>query len=812
MPSERNDIFDASKPTFGKPVISNPTPVLDDITVLIDITVDVDSFTTPPPLTPKEDNDVTGLGLFMVWQSPMMSDATHSWVRRMYSNNRVNQDLYNYTLTFALEAIDCPIFVRRYMVRRDQSPPYVDPTPRRSTLTTVCNMVLLTGGHGYTSAPTVTINGTGTGATAYAMIFNGAVCGIFLSAAGTGYTETPTVTLHGGGGTGASATAYVQPQNAILVSEEVQPVDDAQLSNAFVYVIQVYETIPGPPITSVTKGNAQLIPQEFLGKGMKTTTVTQTVDSTTQPDVPSGDLLQSTVEQQTVVKAIKKNFFLAIAQLQILIGAKTVTLNGGGKARIERSIVDEGTPVDDNLLMIESTVNPIGGGTGKAIKTNIILDAQAWPILTTVTKGNENLIPAEFRTLGFGSTETEQMVDPTTVPDTPSGDLLKSEVQQVNPFKAMKRNFSLDISHLSILAGKKLTTEFGGGISDVTKQIVADGTAISDANFLTLSEEVQPIGGGTAKSVKTKEQLSGTQFPTLLGLEYEEQFNILIPTAQQIIPANTQLDSTDAEIIPRDFLRSLKRSVPNPAALEAIDIRFPKPADVDLPDTLLSAAVIWSTQSGDGNSTSIGQDLSASAHCSAQVDGDITWELEHGFRGMIMGEARLFFLKIANATPEAILAKVGATSYWPVFRERTMTLILTGQSRAARIAYGYSSGSVSNSHDRDGGVRVKQIVIPRSLHKNIPITTPFIDGLASSTALVTTSLVGTPDVLYTALNETITVTPHGEVSPDHIKATAPTSFPTGTYIFKLDVSLFKWGFVQVQALTVQITSEHVPLP
>jgi hypothetical protein len=69
---------------------------------------------------------------------------------------------------------------------------------------------LTAGGSGYTSAPTVTISGGGgSGATAIAYINNGAVMGFRMTALGSGYTSTPTVTLSGGGGSGATATAFV---------------------------------------------------------------------------------------------------------------------------------------------------------------------------------------------------------------------------------------------------------------------------------------------------------------------------------------------------------------------------------------------------------------------------------------------------------------------------------------------------------------------------------------------------------------------------------------------------------------------------
>ena len=77
--------------------------------------------------------------------------------------------------------------------------------------TGVTGLAVVSGGSGYTDAPTVTISGGGgTGATGYALInSNGQVTWINVVSPGSGYTSAPTVTLSGGGGTGATATATI---------------------------------------------------------------------------------------------------------------------------------------------------------------------------------------------------------------------------------------------------------------------------------------------------------------------------------------------------------------------------------------------------------------------------------------------------------------------------------------------------------------------------------------------------------------------------------------------------------------------------
>ena len=72
-------------------------------------------------------------------------------------------------------------------------------------------------GFGYTEAPTVTITGDGTGATATAKIKSGEITEITLTNRGTDYT-TATVTISGGNGQAAEAEAVVDSRNGTIRS------------------------------------------------------------------------------------------------------------------------------------------------------------------------------------------------------------------------------------------------------------------------------------------------------------------------------------------------------------------------------------------------------------------------------------------------------------------------------------------------------------------------------------------------------------------------------------------------------------------
>jgi hypothetical protein len=68
----------------------------------------------------------------------------------------------------------------------------------------VSSITLTDGGSGYTSPPSVVIDGN---ATAVAYLFKGSVYAVYMISGGSGYSTVPQVQFQGGGGTGAKATA-----------------------------------------------------------------------------------------------------------------------------------------------------------------------------------------------------------------------------------------------------------------------------------------------------------------------------------------------------------------------------------------------------------------------------------------------------------------------------------------------------------------------------------------------------------------------------------------------------------------------------
>jgi len=81
-------------------------------------------------------------------------------------------------------------------------------TPQAYSTKTISKAIIISGGSGYTSTPTVTITGDGSGAVGYAILNAGEVSEIRISQSGQNYTNA-LITISGGGGVGATATPYI---------------------------------------------------------------------------------------------------------------------------------------------------------------------------------------------------------------------------------------------------------------------------------------------------------------------------------------------------------------------------------------------------------------------------------------------------------------------------------------------------------------------------------------------------------------------------------------------------------------------------
>lgn len=245
---------DSPKEKPGNSKLSYPVPNPEDLVVVEFVEQKPDHYKPLDLDTPHDENARLGLELKLVWQGPTSADPNR--VARVYCGPRTSEDLYNYAIKYSGDSNAAPIFIRSYLERRDAYQARVKGLPLKG----VVSIKLTNEGEGYDNRATAEISGGGgSGATVKIVnIVGGKIKSLRIVLEGDNFVENPTVTINGNGaGSGATAVAFIQPVNAVLVKEEVEKITDeipemyngwteAMLGGLYFRVIRTYETLPGP--------------------------------------------------------------------------------------------------------------------------------------------------------------------------------------------------------------------------------------------------------------------------------------------------------------------------------------------------------------------------------------------------------------------------------------------------------------------------------------------------------------------------------------------------------------------------------------
>jgi len=99
------------------PVISYPTPNVQDLMVVQDVDTRVPGYVTLSygDLHPDQ---ISFPGLKLVYQTPLDQEQNFMWIRRVYATDRDNQDSYNYAIKYAGSDPNFPSYIRTYTIPR----------------------------------------------------------------------------------------------------------------------------------------------------------------------------------------------------------------------------------------------------------------------------------------------------------------------------------------------------------------------------------------------------------------------------------------------------------------------------------------------------------------------------------------------------------------------------------------------------------------------------------------------------------------------------------------------------------------------
>ena len=561
----------AMNPAPAKGIESFPTPVIDDV-VISEV---VNSWKGDyQPLEYgvlwKDVSHAPNQGSFpehkLVYQQPTSEDG--QWVKRIWVNDRVNQDSYNYAIKYSAGSQEHPIYIRTYIVPRETYAPLLDGTPDPlfpgallvdeeavrnegeldSKYITVTRVYETLPGP---AVPTRRYNERGdletvivqtvppnTPPTADGLLVTQSQ--VEQVETGKGVKTTATVTDH--------ALLQIKEKKEGLLGETITTDDivdpstnpDALSQTVVASTVEQYTATKARKRTTTASGPTSLAQKSKDGKLLGDVTSTESVVApNTNPDSVSSTILSSEVRQVDSGKAILRNVVLN----------STPTLSGnqseqgllGVKSTVE-SIVPAGTPEDPlSLSVISSAVEPIDSVRSRKV--------------TVTSSGPSSLSGGQKKEGLLGETSvSESIVTAGASPDSLSQTVVSSVVEPIDSAKS--RKVTITATGPTSLSQKSKDGKLLGDITS-TESVVAP-TANPDAVSSTvLSSEVKQVDSG--KAIKRNVVLNST--PTLSGNQNEQGLLGNKTTEERIVPAGTAADALSISVIssvvePIDSVRS----------------------------------------------------------------------------------------------------------------------------------------------------------------------------------------------------------------------------------------------------------------
>lgn len=422
---------------------------------------------------------------FLVEKKFQLDDQKVLWY---WATDENAHDTYNSTVTYVQNAINYPSFTRTYTVRRELYE--ADPTvPIGSPLPGIIAVEITSPGKNHTEARGV-IDGTSVDIT-FTVSPTGELLNGIITNTGEELIQDGTPITIIGDGQDSSAIARAQPVGCVLTSQTKKEQDDSDpLQHELVEVIRVYETLPGPWITTtemdkdgmiVTSKTRrqikdfitdkdQILNGEWIQTFHKDTDDFVAEETVSSRPVPGNPIVNTKVEEDGMVTTITKT----------LVDASTVvsseTLIGGVWTRTYKTEVDESSLIKvhqaSNLVawkMVEA--RPIPGNPVPSTKLDD--DGVKVDVVKTL-KDTTSIVTQETLSGGIWTRKEKQAVS-----DLVAQEIVTARVVPGNVVPSVNIGSDQEIATISRrLKDTTLitpsTTEGGGVITTVEKKEVTD--------------------------------------------------------------------------------------------------------------------------------------------------------------------------------------------------------------------------------------------------------------------------------------------------------------------------------------------------
>lgn len=549
----------AMNPAPAKGIESFPTPVIDDV-VISEI---VNSWKGDyQPLEYgvlwKDVSHAPNQGSFpehkLVFQEPTSEDG--QWVKRIWVNDRVNQDSYNYAIKYSAGSQEHPIYIRTYIVPRETYAPLLDGTPDPlfpkallvdeeavrnegeldSKYITVTRVYETIPGP---AVPTRRYNERGDLETVIVQTVPPntppTVDGLLVTQSQVEQVET---------GKGVKTTATVQDHALLQIKEKKEGLlgetittddivspstnPDALSQTVIASTVEQYTATKARKRTTTSSGPTSLTQKSKDGKLLGDVTSTESVVApSASPDAVSSTILSSEVKQVDSGKAIKRN--VVLNSTPTLSGKQSEQGLLGIKSTVE-SIVPAGTSEDPlSLSVISSVVEPID-----LIRSRKVTVTSLGPTSLSGGQKKEGLL---------GETAVDEyIVAAGTQPDALSETVVSSVIEPIDSAKSRKVTITAT-GPTALSGGQKKEGLLGE--TEILEEIVVSGTLPESLSQTIVSSVVDPID--SSKSKRTTIISTGPTSLKQLSKDGKLLGNVTI--TESIVAANSTADDPDSLIL-----------------------------------------------------------------------------------------------------------------------------------------------------------------------------------------------------------------------------------------------------------------------
>jgi hypothetical protein len=326
--------------------------------------------------------------------------------------------------------------------------------------------------------------------------------------------------------------------------------------------------------------------------------------------------------------------------------------------------------------------------------------------------------------------------------------------------------------------------------------------------------------------------------PKVYGYDTIRDLYVTTPYTEEIVTPEEMADEITENgynpaitFTPVDVFHTLRRESNAPIeAMTNFNLSFPTRFNLDLPQVLKSVNTIWNIQQSQGTQDTMAFDhsdgesgsLSMSIPDSASSAAAVTAEIQVTFEEFVTHNLYLTTHIVYMPPPvnkATILAKVNTiyglvppatAKYWPIFKPRSETIVVTGQSISVRanvqvaMHESWSPSNFSNgwtksvSDDFSVGLSSQLVQIPPCIHGAITIQNSADKNLSA----VATAWMNIISDHGTGVDATKTKggTAFGRISPKTLNPTSgQSSIPTsGIYIMDVDVAPYDYGWFKVR--------------